>query len=152
MKKLLLLLVFFVFSCSSDDNNGPKPPTFTVDLLLKGWSYDKIIVEEGEFDYPHNPDCYKDHFGFRNRPGQEYQFEEILYAEDYCSVTQTILDWEPDGDHVNLYFGEYFIGKMIIIELTETSLYCILEADFNGDGTKEQQQIRASPYDPYNSF
>lgn len=152
MRKIILLAVFMAFSCSSSDDNGPKAPTFNVDLLLKGWAYDKIIIEQGEFDYSHNPGCNLDYFGFRNRPGQEYQFEEIIHTFDYCASSQTFLEWEPDGDHVNLYFGDYFLGELVIVNLTDNSLEAILEADFDGDGTREQQHFKAIPYDPYDSF
>ena len=151
MKKISLLFLFVLFACSSDDSGGPKPATFNVDLLLRGWAYDKIGFD-GLDDYPHNPYCNLDHFGFRNRETQEFQFEEVIYTADYCASHQTFMRWEPDGDHVNFYFGKHYIGKMIIQEVTDTSLHCILEMDFNGDGDPDQQEVRAIPYDPYDSF
>lgn len=152
MRKILLLAVFMAFSCSSDDDRKLADPKFNVDLLLKGWAYDQVIIDGFEYEYIHNQACYKNHFGFRNREGQEFQFEEVIFEGEVCSIISTNLRWEPDGDYINLYFGSYPLGRLKILELTPTMLHGVLEIDFDNDGTRDQQEIKAIPYDPYNSF
>ena len=151
MKKICFVLFIAVaLSCSSDDN-GPQPPTFDVSKLLRGWAYDEIATDGLLLPYPHNPDCYMDYFGFRNSETQPYQFEEGIFTGQDCSGTYTLLRWEPDGDHINLYFNE-LVARIVILELTDTFFHGVYEADVDHDGDVDVQEFTGIPYDPFDSF
>lgn len=151
MKKYFFLLVAAIlFSCSED--SAPPEPKFDSNFLLRGWSYEQYAVDGVFYPYSHEEGCNKNMFGFRNRLGQEYQFEEMLFSTENCTVAQTYLEWKAVGDYVKLYFGDNYGGRLKIIELTDEVLHFILEVDTNGDGVAEKQEILAAPYDPYGSF
>ena len=149
MKKLLTLLAIFAFliSCSTDD--GPKEPTFDIQQLMGTWAYDQILADDMWLQYPHAEGCIKDHFTFQNTDAQPNFFEEAIFNADGCSGTYTHLRWVATGDHVKLYFGEIYIGRITVIELTDTTLDFYIEADINGDGTTDVQEFKAVRYDPF---
>jgi len=156
MKKIvfLVLVALLLVSCNNDENTTPlpEPLTFEPNMLIKGWSYDTILWNGTLYIYDHNPDCYRDFFGFRNNKGQEYQFEDTYFTNTYCSGNSTILRWEPVGDHVNFYFGTPKVDVYKVISLTDTLFTFAVDRDINDDNKNEHLIITAIPYDPYNSF
>ena len=142
MNKLLcFLLVCLTLSCSNDDS-GKKPPAFDVDLLLGRWTYHLVMVNDEFQPYAHAPGCLSDYIEIRNSATQPYQFTEQAFEGPNCSGVGTVLRWEADGDHLDLYFYDY-VGKFIIVTVSETELHGIYEADFNGDGQAERQEFIA---------
>jgi hypothetical protein len=156
MKKigLLALLALLFVSCNKDENTTPipEPLTFDPNMLVKAWSYDTVLWDGTVYLYDHNPDCYRDFFGFRNNKGQEYQFEETYFTNTYCSGNTTVLRWEPVGNHVNFYFGTPKVDEFEVISLTDNLFTFAIDRDVDNDGKKEHLVITAIPYDPYNSF
>ena len=156
MKKIrfLTFLVLLFASCNKDENTRPisEPLTFEPKLLLNGWSYDTILWEETLYLYDHNPDCYRDHFGFRNNEGQVYQFEEIYYTNTYCTTNQAFLTWKPEGNHINFYIETVKIDQYEVISLTDKLFTFAIDRDIDNDGKKEHLIINAIPYNPYGSF
>lgn len=147
-----LFALLLLISCSSDESTGVAPPTFDINKLLRGWAYQEYIINGELYTYGHQEGCNKDLFVFRNHPGQEYQYESVLHTTDNCAVHQTYMEWEVNGSDVTLFFGDQYIGRYEIIEVTDTSLHCILHADVTGDSEIEQQEIFAIPYDPSGSL
>jgi hypothetical protein len=156
MKKigLLALVALVMASCNKEENTPPipEPLTFEPNLLVKGWSYETVLWNGTLYLYSHNPDCYRDFFGFRNNKGQEYQFEDTYFTNTYCSGNTTILRWEPVGNHVNFYFGTPKVDVYEVISLTDTLFTFAVDRDIDNDGKKDHLIITAIPYDPYNSF
>jgi len=156
MKKIgfLALVALLLASCNNDESTTPipEPLTFEPNMLVKGWSYDTVLMNGTLYLYDHNPDCNRDFFGFRNNKGQEYQFEDTYFTNTYCSGNSTILRWEPVGDHVNFYFGTPKVDVYEVISLTDTLFTFAVDRDIDDDNKKEHLIITAIPYDPYNSF
>jgi hypothetical protein len=154
-KKLLFVsfLILLLASCNSDENPAPEPLTFEPELLLRGWTYDTILWNGTLYAYDHNPDCYRDFFGFRNNEGQVYQFEETSYINSNCAISQIDLIWEPVGNHINFYFGkDNKVDTYEIISLTSELLTYALDRDIDEDGKKDHLVVTAIPYDPYSSY
>ncbi|GIZ08929.1 hypothetical protein FUMI01_16560 [Flavobacterium sp. UMI-01] len=139
-------------SCNKDEIPTAEQQTFDPNLLLRGWSYDTIVWNEQVYEYDHNPDCYKDFFGFRNNETQPYQFEQTYFTSTYCSGRHLNLRWEPIGNHIDFYFGTAKVDKFEVISLTETHFIYAIDRDIDDDGKKEHLTVTAIPYDPYNSF
>ncbi len=154
MKNVIILTILSLLfaSCSNDENIVDEPLTFDPNLLLKGWSYDTVLLDGTLFQYGHNQDCNRDYFGFLNRVGQLYQFEETYYTNDYCTSNSTILRWEPVGSRINFYFGTSKVDEFEVISISENHFTFAIDRDLNNDGTKERLIVNAIPYDPYNSF
>ncbi len=154
MKKKLFLVSLFVMiaSCNNDDSSTKKALTFEPNLLLRGWSYETILVDETLYLYEHNFDCYRDYFGFRNNVGQLYQYEETFFTNDYCTNNTTGLRWEPVGNYINFYFGEPKVDTYEVISLNNEQFIYAIDRDLNNDGIKERLIVTAIPYDPYDSF
>ena len=155
MKKIILLaLILITLSCSSDNEEVGSiyQPTFNVDLLLKGWRYDVLKINGTSYNYQHNVNCYNDFFGFLNRTGQEYQFTETVFTNDYCTNNSTNLEWKIKKDKIYLYFGTQLVLTYKVITLTETNFTFSFENDIDKDGTIDQVEVSTSPYDPYSMF
>ncbi|PIF29992.1 hypothetical protein CLU81_0378 [Flavobacterium sp. 9] len=154
MKKLrfLTFIVLLFASCNSNENPPiAEPLTFEPSLLLKTWTYDTVLLQGNLYLYDHNPDCFKDYFTYRNNEGQMYQYDEIYFTNTYCSGNQSILTWEPAGDHINFYFGTVIVDEYKVISLTEKLFTFAIDRDIDNDGKKEHLIITAIPYDIFNS-
>ena len=127
-------------------------PTFNVDVLLKGWRYDIIKINETPYSYQHNPNCYNDVFGFLNRTGQQYQFIETTFTNDYCTNNSANLEWKIRKDKIFFYIGSQVVLTYKVIVLTEKKFIFSFENDIDQDGTIDSIEVTASPYDPYNMF
>lgn len=155
MKKIILLiLILLTFSCSSDNEEvgSIHQPTFNVDLLLKGWRYDILKINGTYYNYQHNPKCYNDFFGFLNRTGQQFQFIETTFTNDYCTNNSANLEWKIKKDKIFLYMGSQVVLTYKVISLTANNFTFSFENDIDKNGTIDSIEVTASPYDPYNMF
>jgi len=156
MKKISFLLVLgLLFNyCTKEEDPIPvvEPLTYDATKLLKGWSYDTILWDGTVYLYDHNPNCYRDYFGFRNNVGQLYQFEETYFTNTYCTTNSTVMQWEPVGNHINFYFGPTKVDEYEVISLTNDLFTFAIERDINSDTIKEHLIITAIPYDPFHSY
>ena len=159
IKYLSLLSCFLILiSCTPSDKSSLTftdslvPPTYDVDKLLNGWSYDTVTYNGTTYLYDHNENCNRDFFGFRNNEGQRYQYEEFYFTNTYCTTNQTVLRWEPNGNHLNLYFGVPLVASYEVLSLTDTAFIFARDIDVTNDGVNEHVIITTIPYDPYNSF
>ena len=142
MKKIIaILFALLILSCSSDteENNDPiQNPTFSVALLLKRWSFDKVIYNGERLNYAHQPNCMKDEFTFANQEGQIRQYNELVFVNDICSTNGLNLEWKIKNDTISFYFK--------VISLTETKLIYSYYVDVNNDGVKDFITMEAIPY------
>lgn len=156
MKKTILLFfqIMLFASYNKEENTTPipEPLTFDPNMLMKGWSYETILWNGTLYLYDHNPDCYRDFFGFRNNKGNEYQFEEMYFINTYCTNNTINLRWEPIGNHINFYFGTPKVDEFEVISLTNNLFTYAIDRDIDNDGKKEHLIITAIPYDPFGSF
>ena len=150
MKKIIaIVFALLILSCSSDteENNDPiQNPTFSVALLLKRWSFDKVIYNGVTFNYAHQPNCMKDEFTFANQEGQIRQYNELVFVNDICSTNGLNLEWKIKNDIISFYFGTQFVIDFKVISLTETKLIYSYYVDVNNDGVKDFITMEAIPY------
>lgn len=148
-KTITILIALLLLSCSSDTEENKDPiqnPTFSVALLLKRWSFDKVIYNGERFNYAHQPNCMKDEFTFANQPGQIRYYNELVFVNDICSANGLNLEWKIKNDTISFYFGTQFVIDFKVISLTDTKLIYSYYTDVNNDGIKDLITIEAIPY------
>ena len=155
MKKSYYLLLLILISCSKSDSEDSRESYF-MNAIIGSWSYDTIKVNGQTYPVQHTDGCTRDYFQFYNQEGKEFDFQEqiVLNCSNCakCATNGTGLRWELIGDIINLYFGDQFIVRYKIIEVTDTNFTYERELDFDQDGVLETVEINAIYYDPYNEF
>jgi hypothetical protein len=155
MKKIFILCLLLLISCSKDEAEDPMEAYFK-EAIIGSWSYDLLKVNDETYSIQHTDGCTRDYFQFYNQEGKEFDFQEqiVLNCSNCaeCATSGTGLRWELEGDIVNMYFGEQFVVRYKIIEITETTFTYQRQLDFDKDGKKETVEITAISYDPYNDF
>jgi hypothetical protein len=155
MKKIFILCLLVLLSCSNEDSVDTRE-TYFKKAIIGSWSYDSLIVNGQTYPIQHTDGCTRDYFQFYNQEGKEYDFQEqiVLNCSNSapCATSGTGLRWELEGDIINMYFGEQFVVRYKIIEITDTTFTYERELDFDKDGETETVIITAISYDPYNDF
>jgi hypothetical protein len=151
IKKIFsIVLLILVTSCSSDNEENKSPiqnPSFPVDLLLKRWTFDKVIYNSEIYNYIHQPNCMKDEFTFANQEGQIRQYNELIFVNDICSTNGLNLEWKIKNDIISFYFGTQFVINYTIISVTETKLIYSYYVDVDQNGEDDLITIEAIPYE-----
>lgn len=155
MKNIFILCLLILVSCSKEDLDDTREAYFK-EAIIGSWSYDSLTVNGQTYSIQHTDGCTRDYFQFYNQEGKVFEFEEqiVLNCSNCaeCATSGTGLRWELKGDVVNMYFGEQFVVRYKIIEITETTFTYERELDFDKDGEMEMVEITAIAYDPYNDF
>lgn len=154
----LLVLFGVVYGCKKE-NDIPKeeeePIIYKENLVIGQWVYDKVKLNGVLYNYEHTERCGKDRFYFVNRPGQEYDYTEIIYITPTgnCAISSTGMDWKIKGRKLLLNFGTQVI-TYDIIRLNETNFDVSIKLDFDNDGKVDDLELHAikvpcSTGDPY---
>ena len=137
-------------------NSGPLLLFGIQEFFYDGYIESRMLqiikINETPYSYQHNPNCYNDFFGFLNRTGQQYQFIETTFTNDYCTNNSANLEWKIRKDKIFFYIGSQVVLTYKVIVLTEKKFIFSFENDIDQDGTIDSIEVTASPYDPYNMF
>ena len=155
MKKLLFscFLLLILTACSKEENEEEvENNLFPIEDLVGSWAYDTITYKGETGLYPHQEDCYKDHFLIRHNEGNWNDFTETIYLDANCANQGTNLEWELKGDILNLYFGDQLVVTYQILEVTSTTISYLTMIDVDNDGNKDEVIINSVKYDPFGEF
>ncbi|QNM85391.1 hypothetical protein H9W90_14565 [Polaribacter pectinis] len=164
MKRLLLstFILLIIISCSKNEELEGEPEiidpreSYFAEAIIGSWSINTVKVDGQIFLYPHTDSCKKDFFQFYNEQGKEFDFEEtiVLNCDNCapCATSTTNLRWELSGAIIKFYFGEQYVTKYKLIDVTETEFTYQLEIDYDNDGDLDVLEISAEYYDPYGNF
>ncbi|MFN7045238.1 MAG: lipocalin family protein [Flavobacterium sp.] len=151
MRKIIIcLFVLILFSCSNDDDKIENPidnPSFSVDLLINRWKYDQVNINGQQYLYGHQPNCQKDEFTFANNEGQIRQYSDLIFINDICSSSSTVMEWKIKEDKISLYFGTQKIIDYKVISLTSNSFVYSYVYDVDNDNIDDNIIIFAVPYE-----
>lgn len=140
MKKILaLLIVAFAFSCKKGKEEEQNKIVYNESQVLGRWVYESIRLNGVSSTYKHNCKT-KDAFYFRNRPGRDHQYDEVLWNIN-CIPTSSTTIWELDGDNLILRGPQDSFYK--ILRLTENNFDVSINVDFDGDGKRDKVEIYA---------
>lgn len=156
---ICVLVLFGVFCGCKKENSIPQeeeePIIYKENLVIGQWVYDKIKLNGVLYNYEHTERCGKDRFYFVNRPGQEYDYTEIIYITPTgnCAISSTGMDWKIKGRKLLLNFGTQVI-TYDIIRLNETNFDVSIKLDFDNDGKVDDLELHSvkvpcSSGDPY---
>ena len=143
----LAILFCTAYGCKKE-NTIPKieeePVFYKESLVIGQWMYDKVKLNGILYDYEHTDRCGKDRFYFVNRPGQEYDYTEIIYITPTgnCAISQTGMDWKIKGKKLLLNFGSQ-VFTYDIIRLNETNFDVSIKLDFDNDGKVDDLELHA---------
>ncbi len=155
MKKLLLpcFLLLILAACSKEENEEEVVNNlFPIEDLVGSWAYDTVTFEGETGLYPHQEDCYKDHFIIRHNEGNWNDFTETIYLDANCANQGTNLEWELKEDILNLYFGDQLVVTYQILEVTPTTMSFRYMVDVDNDDHKDEVIINFVWYDPFDQF
>ena len=151
MRKIIIcLFVLILFSCSNDDDKIENPidnPSFSLDLLINRWKYDQVNINGQQYLYGHQPNCQKDEFTFANNEGQIRQYSDLIFINDICSSSSTVMEWKIKEDKISLYFGTQKIIDYKVISLTSNSFVYSYVYDVDNDNIDDNIIIFAVPYE-----
>ena len=139
-----------LFSFSNDDDKIENPidnPSFSVDLLINRWKYDQVNINGQQYLYGHQPNCQKDEFTFANNEGQIRQYSDLIFINDICSSSSTVMEWKIKEDKISLYFGTQKIIDYKVISLTSNSFVYSYVYDVDNDNIDDNIIIFAVPYE-----
>lgn len=149
---LLMILLIFV-SCSTEEEVEEKEEImFPIEDMIGSWAYDTVTINGETGIYPHREGCYKDHFIIRHNEGNWNDFTETIYLDNNCANQGTNLEWEINGDILNLYFGEQLVITYKILSVTANTFSVLYMVDVDNDGQKDEVVINSVWYDPFENF
>lgn len=143
---LAAIALFFVYGCKKEKYipEAEEPVIYKESLVIGKWIYDKVKLNGILYEYEHIARCGKDRFYFVNRPGQEYDYTEIVYITptNNCAISQTSMDWKIKGKKLLLNFGTQ-VFTYDILRLNETNFDVSIQLDFDNDGKIDDLELHA---------
>ncbi|MFN0292003.1 lipocalin family protein [Pedobacter helvus] len=141
---ILLATTAILSSCKKKDATIEEPEIYTESQVIGQWIYDKIKINGVLQNYEHTEKCGKDSFFFRNRPGQDHQYEEVVYITPTgnCAISQTFMEWKIKGRKLILNFGQQVFTYQII-KLDDISFEVSIKIDYDGDGKLDELELHA---------
>ena len=155
MKRLLFscFLLLILTACSKEENEKEvENNLFPIEDLVGSWAYDTITYKGETGLYPHQEDCYKDHFIIRHNEGNWNDFTETIFLDANCANQGTNLEWELKGDVLNLYFGDQLVVTYQLLEVNPTTMSYRYMVDVDNDGRQDELIFNSVWYDPYDQF
>ena len=142
----LAILLCIAYGCKKENTIKieEEPVIYKESLVIGQWVYDKVKLNGILYNYEHTERCGKDRFYFVNRPGQEYDYTEIIYITPTgnCAISSTGMDWKIKGRKLLLNFGSQ-VFTYDIIRLNETNFDVSIKLDFDNDGKVDDLELHA---------
>ena len=84
--------------------------------------------------------------------GKINDYEELVFIDENCASSGTGLNWFVNGNSIALYFGEQLALDYEVVILNRQRFTVRTIVDIDQNGTEEEVEISAYPYDPFGWF
>lgn len=157
-----LFITLLLWVGCSDSNDTPEVvipdplEAFYKEAIIGSWAINTVTVDSVTEVYEHTEGCEKDLFQFYNSDIKPFEFEELVVTNcpqcAECSITQTALEWELNGNKISLFFGEQLILVYEIVSVTEDNFVYKFQFDIDNDNVIENVEVNADYHDPFGDF